>query len=1529
MEGRCAVKIKEVLDDLAVHRIELWVDGSKLHYKGPNNALTADKLSQIQSLKSDILEYLMTENYCFRSYKLSHGQQGLWFLYQASPMNCAYNAAFAARMYSKVDIAAMRRAIQRLTARHELLRATFGYQGEEVYQFIHAYQQVVLEETVAKDWTEKKLCERVATSHQRAFDLEHGPVFRVHFFHLSDMEHVFLFSLHHIICDGWSLWILINELKQLYVEETTGKASSLAKLYCSYSDFVEWQSKIVLGVNGNKLKKFWVDRFENESFTLNFPTDFPRPPVQTFNGGTHHFICSETLGVKLKNLAKEQGVTLYVLLLSAFQLLLNGYITENRFIMGSPVTGRSRGEFNAIVGHFINMVVHVCDTSNNPTFLSFVKHNAHRLVEMIAHQDYPFDLLVKSLNVQRDSSLAPIFQVMFVLQKPQAKSDISNLLTIKGKEDAWGQLRLKAYPLDQQEGQFDISLEMIESNENEIYGQFHYNRDLFEPSTIDRMVEHFITLLEGIVASPNAHLSDLSLISQAERHRILFEWNQNLIEYPKNDLIHQLFEQRVALTPNQVAVVFEGSCLTYQELNIQANQIAHHLIQLEVGPEAIVGVRMKRSPKLIIGLMGILKAGGAYLPLDPDYPHDRLAFMLEDAKVSVLLTEFDLQNQFSRIDIPKIVNLNNDWNEITNQGSENPEVRLRADNLAYVIYTSGSTGKPKGVAIEHRSTVALTHWALDHFGPSFFSGMLCSTSICFDLSVFEIFTTLGCGGKIILIENAMHLPDCKHRDEVTVINTVPSIIRELEINKVIPNSVFALLLAGEPLKTDLVNKLYKIPNIKFVYDLYGPSEDTTYTTCALRKENARETIGRPIANTQVYIADKYLRSVPIGALGEIYIGGEGLARGYLNREELTQKKFIPNPFIEEISGRVYKTGDLACFQPDGNIRFFGRIDHQVKIRGFRIELNEIEKILQGHPAVFESVVVARKKSYGNDQLLAYIVVNDEFSLGMDDFRLFLKTKLPGYMIPNEIVPLEKLPLTPNGKIDRKALPSPSIFNEEKETTKPRTNTEALIVEIWRSVMKLENIGVNDNFFNLGGNSLLLLSLHRKLEERFPGLLKIMDFMEFQTVSDLAQYIDSMKESKTISSRRSIQLNNFYESIKDLNFRKDIVVSSSDASLSRAAMNSNYHNLAYQHESKVVFCNNVVASEILFAMNLVPFNVEMSCGFLTMAGMSQQFIDSAEEKHIGRDICSISRCAMGTAFHDCLPTPDAVAITSHPCESSPKVLYNLSKYYEVPWLFLDIPFQDNEASVRYLEDQIKNMVKRLEEIFDKKIDQKNLIKAIQYSNIVQRYLLKINSLCTTNQTTLFVKDAMDLASSFYMLGSKELADVTKTIYEDINRMNNKEPTSALPQKKRILWHGLRPSYSDEIIKYIEEECGFKLISEVNLLATSVYNFQQMEEHTPYRSIARRLISMSASAPIDYFFHEDNLDVLSHYKIDGVLSFNQWGCRHMLSVHQIARGLLKTRNIPVLEIDGDYLDERNYSFAPIKTRIDAFVEILNER
>ncbi|HEU5230074.1 MAG TPA: amino acid adenylation domain-containing protein, partial [Ktedonobacteraceae bacterium] len=788
-------------------------------------------------------------------------------------------------------------------------------------------------------------------------------------------------------------------------------------------------------------------------------------------------------------------------------------------------------------GFFVNTLVLPIDLSDNPCFRDLLLRVREVTLGAYIHQDLPFEKLVEELVPTRSLSYSPLFQVMFVLHNaPRTDLKLTDL------SSRW-------LPTKSTTAMFDLTL-MMADTERGLTATFTYNTHLFYPATIERMQQHFQVLLSGIVAHPEQPVSDLPLLTNEERQQVLFTWNET--QYPQqNGCIHELFEAQAERIPAAEAVIFGSTSLSYGQLNAQANQLAHFLRKLGVKPEMRIGICMQRSPEMIVGLLAIFKAGGAYVPLDPSYPPERLSFMLADAQVSILLTQQAISGQLPA-HTAHVLCLDTIETVIAEEPASNPEPTAMADNLAYVIYTSGSTGQPKGVAIEHRNAVLLLNWSKTLYMSEDLRGVLASTSICFDLSVFELFVPLSRGGTVILAENVLHIPTLPAANTITLINTVPSALTELLRVERLPHSVRTINLAGEPIPSALVEQAYSYDTVQRIFNLYGPSEDTTYSTYALlaQASDGPPPIGRPLANKQIYLLDQALQPVPVGIPGELYIGGDGLARGYLNRPELTAQRFIPHPFVgtliadqlsearhesgvvdrnfkqgsttSEPGSRLYKTGDLARYLSDGTIEYLGRSDYQVKLRGYRIELGEVEAFLRQHAQVLEAVAIIREDVPGDKRLVAYLVTQAQHELSTSSLRSFLKEKLPDYMIPSAFVILEALPLTLNGKVDRNKLPTPEeqSLTLSAAYTAPQTDTEQTIAVLWQEVLHREKVGIYDNFFDLGGHSLLLPLLQHKLQTAFQRKLSMLDLFQHTTISAQAAYIQQQDQHAESSFQHS-------------------------------------------------------------------------------------------------------------------------------------------------------------------------------------------------------------------------------------------------------------------------------------------------------------------------------------------------------------------------------------------------------------------------
>ncbi|MEA5623266.1 non-ribosomal peptide synthetase, partial [Nostoc sp. UHCC 0251] len=1067
---------------------------------------------------------------------LSYAQQRLWFLDQFEPNSPFYNMSIALRLAGTVEVAALEQSFQEIIHRHEALRTNFITVDGQATQIIQTETNWTVSVVDLKhlSTTEQKIASQQLVQQQaiQPFELATQALVRATLVVLSETEHILLMCIHHIVSDGWSIGLFLQELAALYNAYSQGQPSLLAPLPIQYADFALWQRQWLQGEVLQSQLSYWQQKLASAPTLLSLPTDRPRPAVQTYQGTHQEFALSEELTGKLAKLSQEQGVTLFMTLLAAFDTLLYRYTDTEDILVGSPIANRDRSEIEGLIGFFVNTLVMRTDLSGNPSFSELLSRVREIAMEAYSHQHLPFEMLVEALQPERDLSHSPLFQVMFVLQNAPTSG-----LELTG-------LTISSLPIKGTTSRFDLTL-IMQNTVTGLVGVWEYNTDLFDASTIERMTGHFVTLLEGIIANPEERISQLPLLTQPEQQKLLVEWNDTGADYPQDLCIHQLFEEQVDSTPDAIAVVFEDQQLTYYELNYRANQLAHYLRSLGVGSDALVGLCVERSLEMVIGLLGILKAGAAYVPLDPEYPSDRLSFILEDAQVSVLLTQQSILDRLPQHQA-QLVCLDTDAKLISQSGQDNLISDVQANNLAYIIYTSGSTGQPKGIAMNQLALSNLILWHQENLKISRGAKTLQFASISFDVSFQEIFTTWCSGGTLFLIGEELRKDTSallgflqqKAIERMFLPFVALQQLAEVAIGGELVNShLREIITAGEQLQiTPAISQwLSKLTDCT-LHNHYGPSESHLATSFTLA--NSVETwpllppVGRPIANAQIYILDRFLQPVPVGVPGELYIAGVLLAQGYFNRPELTQEKFIPNPFARsrgadeqtsrraEIlpnsqspipSPRLYKTGDLARYLNDGNIEYLGRIDNQVKIRGFRIELGEIEAVLS-QLDVQASCAIAREDIPGNKRLVAYIVPQEGQKLTVSFVRNFLKEKLPEYMAPSAIVILEALPLTPNGKLDRRALPVPDLHSQLLDKyVAPRNPIEEILSLIWAQVLKVEQVGIHDNFFELGGHSLLATQLISRVRTSLKVELPLRSLFAAPTVAELSHNIQQLQQ----------------------------------------------------------------------------------------------------------------------------------------------------------------------------------------------------------------------------------------------------------------------------------------------------------------------------------------------------------------------------------------------------------------------------------
>ena len=1034
-----------------------------------------------------------------RPIPLSFAQQRFWFVERLGAAQGAYHIPIVLTLEGTVDAAALETALNALVARHEALRTTFRLAGAEPVQVVAPELHLPLPiEDLTHLPEDERVAEakRISDAESRAtFDLERGPLLRTKLVRLSDESHLLLVMMHHIIGDAWSLGVMFRELAELYAAAREGRPAKLPPMKVQYPDYALWQRERLEGEALDRELKFWRDRLDGAA-TLAMPTDRPHPPVQSFKGASQPFHLHPETAKRLALLAKENGATTFMALLAAFKAVLSRWSGVKDVVVGSPVAGRVPEETEGLIGVFVNTLALRTDLGGDPTFRELLGRVREGTLDAYAHQEVPFERLVEELKIERSLSRHPLFQVIFSMH---AEGSGGGGPELQGLQVGYGEGSTGTTKVD-------ITFAVTEGAHG-ISGVFQYASDLFDAATMARMASHLSVLLDAATADPDRRVSELPLMPAEEARVVMEAFNDTAREYTTGECIHHLFESQVERTPDAIAVSSGDERLTYAELNARANQLARRLRKLGVGPETRVVVCMERTPELIVSLFAVHKAGGGYVPVDPAYPADRIAYMLEDSGAPVLLTHDRLTSRLPSFP-GTTIRVDADWPSIERESTENPGVAVDPSNLAYAIYTSGSTGRPKGVQIEHRSTVVLMHWLREHLTDDERKSVLGSTSVSFDVSIAEIFGTLCWGGKLVLVRNALSLKELT--EEVGLASMAPSAAAELLRSGGIPPYLKRLNLGGEALPLALAQGLYDA-GVETVGNYYGPTEDTTYSTYSIvERGGSRVYVGSPVANTKLYVLDSNLRPTPLGVPGELWISGQGLSRGYHQRPALTAERFLPDPFAERPGARMYRVGDLVRWRTDGQLDYLGRLDHQVKIRGHRVEIGEVEAVVTEHPEVREAAVMAREDVPGDLRLVAYVVGKDgKPAPDAADLRAFVKERLPDFMIPAAWVRLEQLPLSPNGKVDRLKLPAPHEVDAPPREAHalPKSAMERTIAEVWQEVLGIASVGLDDNFFEIGGHSLLLARLQERLVEVLKREISVIDLFQYPTVGALAAFLD--------------------------------------------------------------------------------------------------------------------------------------------------------------------------------------------------------------------------------------------------------------------------------------------------------------------------------------------------------------------------------------------------------------------------------------
>jgi amino acid adenylation domain-containing protein len=1051
-------------------------------------------------------------------------QERLWFIDQLQPGNTAYNIFSASRIRGSLNVPIMERVINELIQRHEVLRTTLKSVDGVPVQVIAPELEITLEPVSLEHLPEEERYDealRLTTEEfARPFDLEKEPLVRVGLLRLAEDDFVLQVNMQHAITDRWSFAVFEKELAVLYQAFATGQPSPLPELPIQFADYAVWQRERMNSDEYKKDLEYWLRQLD-VSFVLDFPTDFPRPPVQNFRGARVYVGYPKSLLDGLKELSRREGVTMFMTLMAAFKTLIYRYTNQHDILISTPIGTRLRPETENLVGYLLNLLIVRTDLSGNPTFRELLKREQEACVGAFAHQEVPFGKLVQELKPKQDASRNPIAQVAFLyLDFPEAT--------------AMQFLGLTATPIDIDNGasRFDITLAMIETPEGFAIS-IEYISDIFEHGRMERMARHLQVLLEGIIANPDARLSDVPILTLAEQ-RQLQHWNDTAHQFPSTLLVHQLFEQQAALRPGAPALLFEDQALTFSEINSRANQLARHLLRRGLEPEARVGVMLPRTPDALVALLAIFKAGGCYLPLDPEYPPERLAFMLDDAAVSLLITEESLRVHLPEQATP-VITLDDE--QLAEQSIENVENEVRPEQLAYIIYTSGSTGRPKGVSVEHRQLLHTLQSAQEVLKLTEADCLPSIASFSFDISLLELLCAPLAGGRCLLVSTHGVLEatvTARVLKQATVLHAVPGLMRRFvsvaRETAASGRQLRLVLVGGEAVAPELLAEMQDVWSSADVRVLYGPTEATII--CAgydVSREGAidHQMIGRPLPNTVLRILDQAGKLVPIGVDGEICIGGAGLSRGYRERADLTAESFVPDEYSTCAGARIYRTGDRGRYLPDGNIEFTGRMDEQVKVRGFRIELGEIESVLREHESVNEAVVIALEDKGNEKRLAAYVVTAQGASRNISELRNSLKERLPDYMIPSAFVYLDALPLTSHGKIDRRALPAPDAERPAlaEAFIAPRTPTEKSLASIWTKLLGINRVGINDNYFELGGDSLLATQLVSQLRGVFEVELPLVNLFQYPTLAELATSIEEaiIEQMEEISDEEAEQL----------------------------------------------------------------------------------------------------------------------------------------------------------------------------------------------------------------------------------------------------------------------------------------------------------------------------------------------------------------------------------------------------------------------
>ncbi len=1090
--------------------IKVWLEGDQLKVNAPKGRLTPGLQAELAANKTEIKRFLQAAQAAPQAapvvpappdaeVPLSPAQQRLWFLAQYDSDSLAYTIVKVYELNGALDAAALERSLSEIVRRHSALRTVFALNAER--RPVQVVQPPAPLALAVDDLAGEPLAAREMQAHQRVnelvrtpFALTQGPLFRARLLRLDAQRHWLVVLFHHIICDGWSTNIFYYELQTLYQAFSRGEASPLPELDIQYADYAVWLHQEQTQRSLRAKLDCWLETLKGPLPVLELPGDYPRPALQTDHGANLRDVLPADLVGTLQKFSSRHKLTPFMIMLAAFQILVYRYTGQEDLIVGTPEANRPESQLEPLIGLFVNTLAIRTSLAGNPSGLELLERVRRVSLQAMANKDVPFEMVVEKLNPERDTSHTPVFQVFFTLQNAP------------GRAAGQGEVAFSVVNVDPKTAKFDLSLEVYVSGEQVFYN-IEYNTDLFKAETVRRMLAHYRMLLRGLLDTPELPVGELPLLTEEERQRTLIAWNDTRRDYPLEKTFPALFMEQAQRTPEALAASDEEGSITYAELDRRSNRLAHYLMELGIRPEALVAVSLPRSVDMLVSLLGIMKAGGAYVPLDPGFPIERLKYMLADSEAPLLLTHTNLAARFEGVSC-RVICLNEAAEELSRRSAAPPALRAGPDHLAYVMYTSGSTGRPKGVQVLMRGLTNFLLAMLERPGLSGRDVLLSVTSLSFDISGLELFLPLICGAQVVIVTNATagdgaRLRRALEQTGATVMQATPAAWRQLAAAGWKGGKDFKALCGGEPLPHDL--RVDLLPRVGSLWNMYGPTETTIWST-ARRISSMDEpvTVGRPVANTQVYLLDARGQPAPVGITGELYIGGEGVARGYLKRPELTAEKFVPDPF--QPGRRLFRTGDLGRCLPDGRIEILGRQDDQIKLHGVRIELGEISNTLAAHPAVQSAVVVGRKEQEDNPYLAAYVVKEPHAQAQEDELRYYLSERLPTAMVPSRYVFLERLPLTPNGKVDKKSLPVPVGVSGGGGHTQPHNAIEAKLIQIWKDLLRVKQVGVQDNFFLLGGHSLLAVQMFNQIQEVFGVLLPLTSLFHQPNIAHLASLI---------------------------------------------------------------------------------------------------------------------------------------------------------------------------------------------------------------------------------------------------------------------------------------------------------------------------------------------------------------------------------------------------------------------------------------